>query len=65
MSHTRYPTVEGASETAAAPDRVLNRRSVFARLLEALHESRRLQAAREIHRHRHLLQKHRADTTGE
>lgn len=31
------------------------------RILKALHDSRRLQAAREIERHRHLLQIHRAD----
>jgi len=54
-----HPAVESASETSATHDQVSNRRSCIAYLLDAFRESRRLQAAREIHRYRHLLQKDR------
>jgi hypothetical protein len=56
MKHFHHPAIEGASETAAALDPVSSRKSVFAHLLDALHESRRLQAARLVHHYRHLLQ---------
>jgi hypothetical protein len=52
-----HPAVESASETSATLDQVSNRKSCIAHLLNALRESRRLQAARVIHRNRHLLQK--------
>jgi len=65
MSYAQHPAVEGGAEIPAAPDRVSNRKSVFKYLLEALHESRRLQAARAIHQYRHLLQLDGASTTGE
>jgi hypothetical protein len=51
------PVAFFAVDAAAAPDlRAPNRRGVFSGLLEALHDSRRRQAAREIHRYRHLIQ---------
>jgi hypothetical protein len=65
MSYAQHSVVEAVAEISAAPDRVSNRNSVFMYLLEALHESRRLQAARAIRHYRHLLQKDRASTTGE
>jgi hypothetical protein len=43
--------------TIAALVRVSNGKSFFAHLLDALHESRRLQAERVIHHYRHLLQR--------
>jgi hypothetical protein len=36
------------------------RRGLFSRLLAALHHSRQLQAARELNRHRHLIEAARA-----
>jgi hypothetical protein len=36
------------------------RRGLFSRLLAALHHSRQLQAARELDRHRHLIEAARA-----
>jgi hypothetical protein len=36
------------------------RRGVFSRLFAALHHSRQLQAARELDRHRHLIEEARA-----
>jgi hypothetical protein len=54
------PVAFFAVDAAAAPDlRAPNRRGVFSGLLEALHDSRRHQAAREIHRYRHLIQEPR------
>jgi hypothetical protein len=64
MSYAHHPAVERVAEISAGPDRVSRRNSVFKYLLEALHESRRLQAVRAIHHYRHLLQKDRASTTG-
>ena len=40
---------------AGAEDPVADRKGYFASLLDALHDSRRRQAVRVIHRHRHLL----------
>jgi hypothetical protein len=65
MGYAHHPAVEGVAETSATSDRVSDRKSVLAYLLEALQVSRRLQAARAMHHYRHLLPKDRADTTGE
>jgi hypothetical protein len=46
--------------TAAFRPSLSSARAYGWRILKALHDSRRLQAAREIERHRHLLQIHRA-----
>jgi hypothetical protein len=54
-----HPPTENTSKTSATRDQVSNRRSYIAHLLNALRESRRLQAARVIHRYRHLLQEDR------
>jgi hypothetical protein len=46
----------GSSSAAARGPQLSDRKSIFAGILEALHDSRRRQAAREIHRYRHLIQ---------
>jgi hypothetical protein len=63
MGYAQHPAVEAVSETSQTIDGVSNRKSVFAYLLEALHGSRRLQAAHAIHQYRHLLARQRVDTT--
>jgi hypothetical protein len=49
----------GLVRSAAPGTQAANRKNLFAGLLEALHDSRRRQAAREIHRYRHLIQEAR------
>jgi hypothetical protein len=57
MKYAHRPAIGSTSETPAVPDRVSSPASCVAHLLDALHQSRRLQAARVIHHYRHLLQK--------
>ncbi|HEY0911587.1 MAG TPA: hypothetical protein VGD75_15285 [Bradyrhizobium sp.] len=45
----------GPSIIAGASSRPATRKGFLARIVEALHESRRLDAARVIHRYRHLI----------
>jgi hypothetical protein len=52
MTNVRHPAIAGASE---ASDRASTRKGIFTHLLDALHESRRIEAARLIGRYRHLL----------
>jgi hypothetical protein len=47
---------EPVPATTSMPDRTANRKSWFARIVDALHESRRLQAAQIIHDCQHLVQ---------
>ena len=65
MKHTEFPSVSDASLTPLPPKRRPNSlRSVVAYLIEALHASRRLQAARVIRQHRHLVHEQRGHDTG-
>jgi hypothetical protein len=45
----------GMPVIASASGRPTRRKGLLARIVEALHESRRLEAMRVIHRHRHLI----------
>jgi hypothetical protein len=45
----------GMPVIASASGRPTTRKGLLARIIEALHESRRLEAARVIHRSRHLI----------
>lgn len=47
--------IASAAAISSTPNQVFNRRGFFANLVEALHESRRCQAMREIHRYQHLV----------
>ena len=54
MRHASFSTSIASSPPAISEDRSTGK-SLFARLLEALHHSRRLQAARVLAQHRHLI----------
>jgi hypothetical protein len=63
MKHIQFPPIDDASVSAVGTAQTSNSaRGLFSRLFTALHESRRLQAARVIHQHRHLID--RAHKTG-
>jgi hypothetical protein len=55
MEHASFPTASTASLTTTLIFRKPRRIRFLARLLEALHHSRRLQAQRFLTTHRHLL----------
>jgi hypothetical protein len=56
MKHTEFPSISDASLTPLKPRRKPNSaRGYFAYLIEALHGSRRLQAAGAFRQHRHLV----------
>jgi len=52
--------IASAGAISAAPDQASRRKGFFAKFIEALHESRRCQAACEIHRYQHLIHEARA-----
>ena len=56
MTDASYRTIAIASREAAARSRQSERRSIFAAILEALHNSRRRQALRIIRQYRHLIE---------
>jgi hypothetical protein len=58
MPLSRQPAsvAEHIPVTSSMSDQASNRKSYFARIVDALHESRRLQAARIIHDCQHLVQ---------
>jgi hypothetical protein len=61
MKYTHFPSIHDASPTSLTCKRKLNSgRSFFARLIDALHVSRRLQAGRVIRQCRHLIHEARA-----
>jgi hypothetical protein len=60
MKHIEFPSISDASLTPLPRKRTPNSlRSVVAYLIDALHASRRLQAARVIRQHRHLIHEER------
>ena len=50
-----YPAAATASREAAARGQKASRRGIFASIVEALHDSRRLQARRILRQYRHLI----------
>jgi hypothetical protein len=65
MQHTQFPSISDASATSWIAKRKPNPgRSVFACLIDALHASRRLHAARAIRQHRHLFHEARGQEAG-
>src|SRR5450432_4272169 len=66
MKHTEFPSISDASLTPVIPKpRPNSARGYFAYLIDALHASRRLQAARVIRQHRHLIREVRGQATGQ
>jgi hypothetical protein len=63
MKYAHRPAVDSASEIAATRDLASSHKNAFAHLVDALHESRRLQAARLIHHYRYLVQQNRESET--
>lgn len=63
MKHAQFPPISDASVSSISSQRKSNSvRGYFSRFVEALHESRRLQAARVIGQHRHLIDReHKAE----
>jgi hypothetical protein len=63
LKHTQFPPIDDASVSSVVSKQKLNSgRGFFSSFSETLHESRRLQAARFIHQHRHLIDRaHKAD----
>jgi hypothetical protein len=63
VKHIQFPPIDDASVSTVGPAQTSSSaRGLFSRFFEALHESRRLQAARVIHQHRHLIDRaHKAD----
>jgi hypothetical protein len=62
--HTELREFQAGLDVDANAGAARNRKGYFARLLNALHESRRLQAARVIRQYRHLVVKrHRCEAT--
>ncbi len=63
MKHTQFPPIDDSSVSSVVSKQKLNSgRGFFSSFSETLHESRRLQAARFIHQHRHLIDRaHKAD----
>ena len=55
MRHASYPAAANASYEAAARGQKTRRRGILAVVLEALHDSRRSQAARILRQYRHLV----------
>jgi len=47
--------IANADAISSVPDHASAHKGFFAKFVEALHESRRCQAAREIHRHQYLI----------
>jgi hypothetical protein len=68
VKHTQFPPIDDASVSFVASRQKSNSgKGFFSSLFDALHGSRRLQAARAIQQHRHLIGGHKADaakTTG-
>jgi hypothetical protein len=63
MKHTEVPSISDASLTPlTAKPKLSFPRSLVANLIEALHASRRLQAARVFRQHRHLIHEERGQT---
>jgi hypothetical protein len=55
MKHAQFPSISQASPSSLSYERKPSSgRSFFARLLDALHASRRLESARAIRQYRHL-----------
>jgi hypothetical protein len=63
MKHTQFPPISDASVSSVSSQRRSNSvRGYFSRFVEAFHESRRLQAARVIRQHQHLIDRaHKAE----
>jgi hypothetical protein len=63
LKHTQFPPIDDSSVSSVVSKQKLNSgRGFFSSFSETLHESRRLQAARFIHQHRHLIDRaHKAD----
>jgi hypothetical protein len=65
MKHTEFPSISDASLTPViSRPRPNSARGYFAYLIDALHASRRLQAARVIRQHRHLIHEERGQAGG-
>jgi hypothetical protein len=66
MKHIQFPSISDAFPIASTAKRKPNRgRGVFARLIAALHASRRLHAGRAIRQHRHLIHEARGQDAGD
>jgi hypothetical protein len=66
MKHTEFPSISDASLTPVVSRPNPNSaRGYFAYLIDALHASRRLQAARVIRQHRHLIHEQRGQVAGQ
>jgi hypothetical protein len=63
VKHTQFPPIDDASVSSVVSRQKSNSgKGFFSGLFEALHESRRLQAARVIQQHRHLIDRaHKAE----
>jgi hypothetical protein len=65
MKHTEFPSISDASLTPVISRPTPNSaRGYFAYLIDALRASRRLQAARVIRQHRHLIHEERGQAAG-
>jgi hypothetical protein len=65
MKHTEFPSISDASLTPViSRPKPNSARGYFAYLIDALHASRRLQAARVIRQNRHLVHEQRGQDTG-
>lgn len=64
MNEIENSADENRSQPAQPSPLLRRRRGVFSFLFDALHESRRRQAARVIHLHRHLIESHASRPVG-
>jgi hypothetical protein len=66
MKHTEFPSISDASLTPViSRPKPNSSRGYFVYLVDALHASRRLQAARVIRQHRHLIHEERGQAGGQ
>ena len=62
MRHGSYLVAATASHQGAVRDQKTKRRSIFASVLEALHDSRRLQAQHILRQYQHLIAQPKEDS---